>query len=309
MKYGLLLGASSLLLSTWHGILGYMIAITVACLLSMFIGCRTPQTEPASIVEQSSNEQMVPAASPFEWKLRLGDVALSDSVRLVAASQLQRVAPETLAANWGYRDNARIIRQLIERRTAAADEGVLPLLLLLFEQVEGEERIDFEHDILHFGRKAESRMYELLHADNRSLVMRAMDALAKMQSPIAGDSIALLLDNPDPWLRIGAAHALGEIGAQSAVGQLVQTLDDTVYSVVNAALVGLGRLKAAESYGRVVSLTESDNKHVRKHAVIALGELGDRRGLSIVRSLAGDDPDSGVRFMAGKAAEKLEQAP
>ena len=48
---------------------------------------------------------------------------------------------------------------------------------------------------------------------------------------------------------------------------------------------------------------------MRKHAAIALGELGDRRGLAIVGTLASDDPDSGVRFMAGKARDKLEQAP
>ena len=90
---------------------------------------------------------------------------------------------------------------------------------------------------------------------------------------------------------------------------MVKALDDTVYSVVNAALVGLGRLKAVATYERIAALTKADNKHVRKHAAIALGELGDRRGLAIVGTLASDDPDSGVRFMAGKARDKLEQAP
>ena len=100
-------------------------------------------------------------------------------------------------------------------------------MLALFERVEGEERIDFERDILHYGRRAEGRMLQLLHADSRSLVMRAMDALAKMGSVAAGDSIARLLQHPEPWLRISAAHAVGEIGAAGAAAHLVAALDDT----------------------------------------------------------------------------------
>lgn len=277
------------------------------------MACRTsqpdPQPDPQPAVEEPAAKVVLAVPAIAELSSKLADPALADSVRIAAARSLQHAAPETLAAHWGQRDNARVIRALIEVQLAAEDEGVLPLLLLLFEGVEGEERIDFEHDILRFGRQAEGRMLELLHAESRGLVMRAMDALAKMQSPVASDSIALLLDHREPWLRISAAHALGEIGADGAAGQLMRALDDTVYSVVNAALVGLGRLKAVEAYERIAALTRADNKHVRKHAAIALGELRDRRGLEIVRTLASDDPDSGVRFMAGKARDKLEQVP
>ena len=281
----------------------------VLCLLLWgSMACRASQPDPLPVAEEFAvAKAVVTAPAIAELSRKLSDPSLADSVRIAAARSLQHAAPETLAARWGQRDNARIIRALIEAQPAA--EEVLPLLLLLFEGVEGEERIDFEHDILRFGRQAEGRMLELLHAESRGLVMRAMDALAKMQSPVASDSIALLLDRPEPWLRISAAHALGGIGADGAAEQLVKALDDTVYSVVNAALVGLGRLKAVATYERIAALTKADNKHVRKHAAIALGELGDRRGLAIVGTLASDDPDSGVRFMAGKARDKLEQAP
>ncbi len=60
------------------------------------------------------------------WQEPLGDIALSDSARLAAAE----------------------------------DDRVLPLLLALFERVDGEERIDFECDILQFGRRSEGRMRE-----------------------------------------------------------------------------------------------------------------------------------------------------
>jgi HEAT repeat protein len=127
-----------------------------------------------------------------------------------------------------------------------------------------------------------------------------------MGSNAAADSIARLLDAPEPWVRMAAAHALGEIGAAGASAHLASTLDDSIYSVVNAALVGLGRLRAVEAYEQILALTASDNKHVRKHAAIALGEIGDSRAITTVRQMAKHDADSGVRFMAAKALTKLE---
>jgi HEAT repeat protein len=86
-------------------------------------------------------------------------------------------------------------------------------------------------------------------------------------------------------------------------------LDDPVYSVVNAGLVGLGRLEAKTAYERISGMLTDENLHVRKHAAIALGEIGDRRAIPEVRKLAKEDPDSGVRFMAGRALKKLEGTP
>lgn len=58
-----------------------------------------------------------------------------------------------------------------------------------------------------------------------------------------------------------------------------------------------------------MALAKSDNVHVRKHAAIALGELGDVRAVEAVRRLAQEDEDSGVRFMAGRVLKKLEEQP
>ena len=107
-------------------------------------------------------------------KGQLGDIALSDSARLAAAE----------------------------------DDRVLPLLLALFERVDGEERIDFECDI--------------------------------------------------PTIRPSVRRS-------------------------HARVIACGRPR--------------------------LGYGGDLRALPVVRALADEDPDSGVRFMVAKAAEKLEQAP
>jgi HEAT repeat protein len=248
-----------------------------------------------------------PTASAGLWMVALNDAAAGDSLRMQAADHLLQIDCETLALSYRSKGNILLIRALIEDKIKEKDESVLPLLLLLFKQVDSEERIDFEHYILAFGRRAEADLYPLLHANNRSVALRAMDTLAKMRSSPAADTIAHFLRHESPWMRMSAAHALGEIGAQGAVGHLVETLNDSAYAVVNAALVGLGRLKAVEAYEPIEGLLVAANKHVRKHAAMALGELGDRRALEKVRAIAANDGDAGVRFMATKAVEKLEK--
>jgi len=265
------------------------------------VGLPTPTAKPT------------PVAAVEGARQSFQNVDLPDSARVAAARRvlLSEGAEGViyLVENYGLRDNNVIERALIEQSVAVQDEAVLLLLLGLFEHVGGEERIDFEQYLLRFGRRSESRMMALLHADDVSLVMRALDALGKMKSAAATDSIAALLNHPNSWVRIGASHALGETGGPEAVEHLLIALKDTTYSVVNAALVGLGRLRATEAYEQIMGLTGNENSHIRKHAAMALAELGDRRAIPAVRGLVEGDADAGVRFMAKKALQKLEQRP
>jgi len=233
------------------------------------------------------------------------DATVAD--RLAAAGRLLQIDPDRLVAAYANRDAVPIIRQLIEARAATGDSTVLPLVVDLFRTRGGEERIDFQVYLQAFGRAAEGELVGMLASPDKSLVMRAVDALAKMQAVDAAGSVAALLRHPDSWVRIGAAHALGELAAPGAATLLIAALEDTAYSVVNASLVALGRLRAPELYEPAMQLTGSDNPHVRKHAAMALGELGDRRARGVVQELSDADPDPGVRFMAGRALVRLTE--
>jgi len=307
------------------------------CALALVsVGCREEQTAPRIAQEPQAQESrdvapsdlsepagedsaeglMAPTAKPIagadleDAKQRFEDVDLPDSARVAAARRLllsgDGAEVTYLVDGYSLRNNSLVERALIEELTAAGDEAVLPLLLGLFAGVGGEERIDFEQYILRFGRGAEIQMMALLHADDASLVLRALDALGKMKSTTATDSIADLLDHPNSWVRMESAHAMGQIGDPGAVEHLLVALGDTTYAVVNAALVGLGRLRATEAYEQVAALISSQNTHIRKHAAMALAELGDRRAIPAVRALAEGDADPGVRFMAKRALQKLE---
>ena len=309
--------------------------VTGCCLLALLAGaCKDkkggeaspPATPPQARTETvSAPPQITPidstalassakaAVSRFEAATKtFQNIDLPDAARLAGARQLLDLNGEGrdfLAENYAVRDNEFVLRALIEEKVTAGDEAVLPLLVQLFERIGGEERIDIEQYLLRFGSRSENDLIAFLGSEDASLVLRTLDALAKMKSTVAADSIAPLLSHANSWIRLGAAHALGEIGAPGAAEQLVTALDDSAHSVVNAALVGLGRLKAREAYDAIHRLTGSDNPHIRKHSAIALGELGDDRAVATVRALATEDPDSGVRFMAAKALKKLEGPP
>ncbi len=281
-----------------------------------------PESAVAQMVDSSGGEQvqkalgsgvMVLVAAPLSaahvgiWLAVLSDGEAADSARVQAADSLLQSDCKTLAESYRSKDNVRPIRSLIEERIEKKDASLLPLLLRLFVQVGSEERIDFEQYILAFGRLAEADLYPLLHANDRSIALRAMDTLAKMRSGAAADTIALFLTHESTWMRMSAAHALGEIGAEGAVDHLVETLGDTAYAVVNAALVGLGRLKAVAAYGPIEGLLADPNKHVRKHAAMALGELGDRRALEKVRELAANDGMEVAALPTGLRQKKVAE--
>ena len=229
------------------------------------------------------------------------------AARLAAAERLLQTDRRRLVTAYASRGAVPAIRQLIEARIAARDTAVLPLIVDLFEACGGEERIDFQVYLQSFGGAAEAELVRLLSASDPSLVMRATDALAKMGAVTAADTVAALLRHEESWVRMGAAHALGEMAPPDAASLLVAALDDTAYAVVNAALVALGRLRAPELYEPAMGLLDSDNRHIRKHAAMALGELGDARARSALERLNEGDADSGVRFMAGKALERLNR--
>ena len=298
-------------------------ALLLTALLAVFCGGCTAEEESAQAGEpgaavaagagrsqaagSDAEEGKKPGPTAAEFRRLFLSSASSDSVRQLLARHLFSRDPDFLAREYGNPANSPPIRAAINRAVASGDTGVIPLLVLLFRQRGGEERIDLEVALLRFGRRAEKPLAALLGDADPSVVLRALDALGKLEASGQIGAVAEQLRHRESWVRIGAAHALGEIGDTTAVAFLLEALDDTSYSVVNAAMVGLGRLRASRAYDRLIEFTGSDNPHVRKHAAMALGELGDPAARPVLRKLAVWDGDSGVRFMASRAIKALEE--
>lgn len=244
------------------------------------------------------------------WRRQLGDAAAVGESRLAAGRRLLEAGPEYLAEAYGAGDNAWVVRHILYE---SRDPSRMRLGLELLAAVGGEEAIDFERYLLEYGAAAVPGLEQLLQralktkraAPQVGTALRVLDALGKLKARSAAAAVAALLDHPETWIRMGAAHALGDIGDKAYGPSLVQALGDSAYAVQNAALAGLAHMRWRPAYPDVVPLAGHQRARVRQHAAHALGEIGLEEARPVLRRLAEEDPDSGVRFMAARALARL----
>lgn len=250
------------------------------------------------------------AAQASALRHQFDDGTRADSSRVRAANQLLALDPEFLAIRYGQQPV--LLRQVIDNAVAAADTQVLALVARLFETRGGEERIEFALDMVAFGAAARPRLAGFLQRSDRGLVVRAADALAKTGVAEAAADIGPLLHNADDWIRMGGAHALGQLRTTRATELLLTALEDSSYAVVNAALVGLASQRATVAHEPALALLRDGRPEVRKHAAHTLGQIGSlvqgARTAEALERASQSDPDSGVRFMAKRALQALTQA-
>jgi HEAT repeat protein len=186
------------------------------------------------------------------------------------------------------------------------DGRAIPLTVELFQRVGGEERIDFEVMLLQFGDASVGPLLQLLDAADWHLVNRTMDTLGKLKSKRAVAPIIAKLQHKESWIQIKAAHSLGDIGDPQAIPALIPLLKSENYNVINAALIGLAKLKAQEAFEPCLALTRHTNPRVRATAAFTLGKLGDERAVLRLKELLNDE-DKGVAALAQKALSALGQ--
>jgi HEAT repeat protein len=112
--------------------------------------------------------------------------------------------------------------------------------------------------------------------------------------------LALALEDKDPEVQYRAAEALGDIGEEKSVGQLIAAMTRSEYSGV--------RWKAAEALSKVgdpavgslITLLRHPDEDVRWQAAIALGEIGNPDGIEPLIVLL-RDVDRYVRSRAAVA--------
>jgi HEAT repeat protein len=103
-------------------------------------------------------------------------------------------------------------------------------------------------------------------------------------------------------------RALGRIGDPAAVKPLIRALEDPDPYVRWGAAVGLGELGRSEVVDPLITHAISDeDPGVRWRAVEALGIIGDRRTLQMLRKIIEDEQeDSDVLSAAGAALNRIK---
>ena len=84
------------------------------------------------------------------------------------------------------------------------------------------------------------KIIKYLSSSDDTVVVAALEALSRIKDEDSVNSIAHMIDNPDPKIRVEAAKALGSIGTEYAKTYLLHRLneeqDETVKTAIKEAL-------------------------------------------------------------------------
>jgi HEAT repeat protein len=130
-----------------------------------------------------------------------------------------------------------------------------------------------------------------------------------------GPPLQIALGDPNLLVRARAAESLGQVGDPAAVTPLVKRLEDRSEDreVRTRAAEALGRLGSEEAVEPLLDVLDDPVWHIRYHAIVALGQIGDAAALEGLEEATRYDPDPFNREEAAQALRRLgrpdEQSP
>ena len=156
----------------------------------------------------------------------------------------------------------------------------------------------------------------------------AIRALGHVGGPVAEQALVDRLSDPEPAIRTAAISALGDVRSIQHSTQIADALHDPAIIVRAAAAEALGKIRDASTISSLAdAIADPDNYHrgtslwVRRHFVIALGEIGDIHALPILLGVMEDrDPEvasatihaferiAGFTFGDGRSPEEEREA-
>jgi len=156
--------------------------------------------------------------------------------------------------------------------------------------------------VSHGGRKVENiqpiQPSELIVVLSESADMKNLEILLQK------------LNDPDPFVRVEAVQALGEIQKEPALASVCDCLaDENIYVRAYAAeaLGKIGQVDISLTLSRLLPALDDPSPYVRAMMVAALGELQDERAAASIRQLLHDEEES-VRRMAAWALRNIENS-
>lgn len=111
---------------------------------------------------------------------------------------------------------------------------------------------------------------------------------------------AKALSSDIPELRMAAASALGQLGEQSAVPQLVDRLDDEDPNVRIRCCAALSQLDHPKAVPALIERLSDPHGGVRREAAVALASIGTDQALAALLDML-DDPNTSIRRVAASS--------
>ena len=118
------------------------------------------------------------------------------------------------------------------------------------------------------------------------------------------------LNDPDPFVRVEAIQALGEIQEKQSLVAVCECLNDEniyVRAYAAEALGKIGTIDISLTLSKLLPALDDPSPYVRAMMVSALGELQDARVIVPLREML-QDKDKTVRGMAAWALDNIEKS-
>lgn len=212
--------------------------------------------------------------------------------------------------------------KLLAARLLGQISGPGPEAVETLEEISRNPDIDLRREAyLSLGRIAEETslpvVLEGLAADEPLIRLSALEALGGFRdTPQAGEKIAELLDDPDPYVRKRAVENLSDFAGARVSGYLLRALQDDDRDVCRAALRAVHGGESAEALSdRITDLIFEFSGELRREAAVALRKVGDTTGAAKLLAMLKDDGqedthwiciDALSEFYASHPSEKVE---
>ena len=118
------------------------------------------------------------------------------------------------------------------------------------------------------------------------------------------------LNDPDPFVRVDAVQALGEIQEKQSIDALCECLNDEniyVRAYAAEALGKIGTIDVSLTLSKLFPVLDDPSPYVRAKVIEVLGELKDERAVAPLREML-QDKDETVRGMATWALGNIKNS-
>ena len=164
-------------------------------------------------------------------------------------------------------------------------------------------------DLLRIGEAAVPALIRAVESQESSKCTYAADILTAINPQAAFHTLITALNSANLNLRQKAIDLLGDIGNQDAVPILIDHLRQERPFLQIYVIQSLGKLKDKRAVDSLIPLLQSDvPSSLRYTTVEALGLIGDKKALPMIRALR-DDPDHHVRSRVEIALKSLGETP
>ncbi len=236
----------------------------------------------------------IPGDLPAELQSLLADTfSENEPCRKNAADQIRQFAPrypEVVPFLVPLLGRGSILYEREVSRTIEAFGGkAVPTLLEISTTEDRDHRLSAIWLLGRIGdRRSVPVLMKALHDDQSRVVGSAIRALGRMRVVEATDELTRKLQGGNDEIADDAAIALGRIGDPAVIEALMETASNESRheDVRVAAIVALGDLGNAKAFSTLKTLVITNKRHLREAALAALGKIGDPAAFDMISKYA-----------------------